>query len=243
MNRLLISVVLLICTTVGYGEADTMKQKLTRAIPGLGAEVEIRKTPFGGIYEVINGTDVLYTNENIDFILQGTLFDIKQNKNLTEESVKDIRKQVLAKIPDTRFINFGDPKAAHEVVVLTDVNCGYCRKLHEQRAKYAKLGIRVRYLLTPVLGESSIEKAISVACSDDPNQALTRAKMGIPIPTISCSAPINENLAIMRSFGIQGTPAIILSDGSLVRGYVPPDNLLQQIMSTEQDSHKESRAE
>ena len=244
MYRLLISIVLLLSfASTGYAELDEIKKKLNQAIPSLPAEIKVRKTPFEGLYEVVSQADVFYTNKNADFILQGTLHDVHHNKNLTEESQKHARHEIIATIPEKRFIDFGDPKARHEIIVMTDVNCGYCRKLHEQRAQYAKLGIKVRYLLTPVLGADSFEKAVSVACAKDPQKSLTRAKMGIPIPTVQCNSEINENLALMQLFGVRGTPAIFLEDGTLVRGYVEPENLMQQIKLSEKDSRKETRAE
>ena len=244
MYRLLISTALLLSfASTGYAELDKIKEKLNQAIPGLPAEIKVRKTPFEGLYEVVSQADIFYTNKNADFILQGALHDVRQNKNLTEEGKKHVRQEIIADIPEERFIDFGDPKARYTMIVMTDVNCGYCRKLHEQRAQYAKLGIKLRYLLTPVLGADSFEKAVSVACAKDPQKSLTRAKMGIPIPAVQCDSAINENLALMQWLGVRGTPAILLEDGTLVRGYVEPQKLMQQIKLSEQDNRKESRAE
>lgn len=204
-----------------------LKNSLGDNFPGT---LEIKETPLKGIYEVVhNKSNVFYTDGSGDFVLQGALIDVKQRKDLTEERLKQARKETLAQVPADRFIEFGDPKAEHEVIVFTDVNCGYCRKLHNQRTRYAKYDIKIRYLLAPVLGPDSTDKATSVWCSDERETVLTAAKMGEAIPTIRCNARLDENLEIMRTFNIRGTPAILLEDGTLLRGYVEPEQLLEQI--------------
>ena len=227
----IITCALLLCATQAAAEEvvveEKLKQSLSNNFPGT---LEISKTPLEGIYEVVHDKrNVFYTDANADFILQGSLIDLKQRIDLTDARLKQSRKETLAEVPADRFIDFGNPKAKHEVVVFTDVNCGYCRKLHNQRAKYAKYDIKVRYLLTPVLGADSTDKATSVWCADDRQSTLTNAKMGKDIPTIRCDARLDENLEIMRAFEIRGTPAILLEDGTLLRGYVEPERLLDQI--------------
>ena len=222
---------LLLCATQAATEEAVMEEKLKHSLSdNFPGTLEISETPLKGIYEVVHDKkNVFYTDANGDFVLQGSLIDVKQRRDLTEVRIKQARKETLAEVPADRFIEFGNPEAKHEIVVLTDVNCGYCRKLHNQRAKYAKYDIKVRYLLTPVLGPDSTDKATSVWCADDRQTALTDAKTGKDIPTIRCDAHLDKNLEIMRTFDIRGTPAILLEDGTLLRGYVEPERLLDQI--------------
>ena len=227
----IITITLLLCVTQAISEGTAVVEKLKRSLSdNFSGTLEINETPLPGIYEVVhNKKSIFYTDENADFIFQGSLIDMKQRKDLTEQRAKQTRQEAIAEVPTDRFIEFGNPKAEHEVVVFTDVNCGYCRKLHNQRVKYAKYDIKVRYLLAPVLGPDSTVKATSVWCADDQQTMLTDAKMGEHIPTIHCDARLDENLEIMKSFDIRGTPAILLEDGTLIRGYVEPENLLRQI--------------
>ena len=227
----IIAVALLLCGTQAATEEAALAEKLKRSLgSNLPGNLEISETPLKGIYEVMHDkSNVFYTDANGDFVLQGSLIDVKQLKNLTDEKLKQIRKATLAEVPADRFIEFGNPEASHEVVVFTDVNCGYCRKLHDQRTRYSKYDIKVRYLLTPVLGPDSSDKATSVWCADDRQTALTDAKMGKDIPTVRCDARLDENLEIMRDFNVRGTPAILLEDGTLLRGYVEPEKLLEEI--------------
>ena len=227
----IITATLLLCAALATAEQRTTEEKLKQSLSGdFPGTLEINETPLKGIYEIVHDKrNIFYTDANAEFVLQGSLIDIKQRKDLTEQRVKQVRQEMITTVPTDRFIEFGDPKAEHEVIVFTDVNCGYCRKLHNQRAKYAKYDIRVRYLLTPVLGPDSTDKATSVWCADDRQTALTAAKAGEDIPMIRCDASLDKNLEIMRAFNIRGTPAILLEDGTLLRGYVEPEYLLDQI--------------
>ena len=236
MYRIFIIIIaLLLCATQAtteeaVSEEEVVKAKLKRSLSdNFPGTLEISETPLQNIYEVVHDNrNIFYTDANANFLLQGPLIDIKQRKDLTEVRLKQTRKETLASVPADRFIEFGNPDAEHEVVVFTDVNCGYCRKLHSQRAKYAKYDIKIRYLLTPVLPDND-DKATSVWCSDERQATLTAAKMGDNIPTIRCDARLDQNLEIMSSFDIRGTPAILLEDGTLLRGYLEPDVLLDQI--------------
>ena len=227
----IIAIAFLLCVTQAAAEESAVEEKLKSSLSNhFPGNLEIRETPLKGIYEVVHDkSNVFYTDANGDFVLQGALIDIKQRKDLTDERLKQARKETLAEVPADRFIEFGNPEAKHEVVVFTDVNCGYCRKLHDQRTRYSKYDIKVRYLLTPVLGPDSRDKATSVWCADDRQTALTDAKMGKDIPTVRCDARLDENLEIIREFNVRGTPAILLEDGTLLRGYVEPEKLLEEI--------------
>jgi thiol:disulfide interchange protein DsbC len=116
--------------------------------------------------------------------------------------------------------------------VFTDVDCPYCRKLHSQIADYNRLGVRVRYLAFPRTGPNTLSwtKAEQVWCSTDRNDALTRAKLGQPLKTKPCANnPVAREYALAQDFALQGTPAIIMPDGELLPGYVPPEVLVEHL--------------
>ena len=231
----IIAVALLLCATQATTEEMAVEEKLKRSLSAnFPGSLEISETPLKGLYEVVhNKSNIFYTDGNGDFILQGSLIDVKQRKDLTQETLevrlKPMRVETLAELPADRFIEFGNPEAKHEVVVFTDVNCGYCRKLHDQRTRYSKYDIKVRYLLTPILSRNSTDKATSVWCADDRQAAMTDAKMGKEIPTVRCDAKLDENVQILQDFNIRGTPAILLEDGTLLRGYKEPEEVLKEI--------------
>ena len=216
----------LLAPPAAAGEKE-IRERLKRALPGAG-ELSIAQTPLPGIYRVIHGTEVFYASEDGRYLMQGSLYDLENGTDLTEASAAEIRKQQLASL-GSRMITFPASNQRYEVTVLTDVTCGYCRRFHNHRRELGDMGITVHYLLTPLLGDKARKDAVSVWCARDRNAALTAAKQGRAVPEKTCETPIESNLRLMESFNVRGTPAIILADGTLIRGYVEPKELLRRL--------------
>ena len=118
--------------------------------------------------------------------------------------------------------------------MFTDVDCSWCRRLHSQIADYNRLGVRVRYLAWPRSGPAteSWVRAENVWCAANKTDALSRAKRGEPVKTASCSAnPVQREWDLGRELGLRGTPGLILPDGELVPGYLPPADLLKHLQA------------
>jgi thiol:disulfide interchange protein DsbC len=145
-----------------------------------------------------------------------------------------VRAQVLAAVPETQMIVFSPKDPKYTVTVFTDVDCGYCRKLHSEMAKYNELGIRVRYVFFPRSGPDteSWAKADAVWCSADRNDALTRAKRGEQITAANCGqTPVAKDYEMGQDFGVRGTPAIVLANGEMLPGYLPPALLIKRLQT------------
>ena len=132
---------------------------------------------------------------------------------------------------DDKRISFGPANAKHTVSVFTDIDCGYCRRMHQQMADYNKAGIRVQYLFFPRagVGSESFDKAVSVWCATDRNKALSDAKAGVALDKKECANPIAEEYALGNKIGVSGTPAVIAADGTQLGGYLPPEQMLQRL--------------
>jgi thiol:disulfide interchange protein DsbC len=117
------------------------------------------------------------------------------------------------------------------VTVFTDIDCGYCRRLHTQMADYNNAGISVEYLFFPRagLGSESFTKAVSVWCAANRNEALTHAKNGDAIENKTCDNPITEEFELGRKIGIAGTPAVIADDGTQIGGYLTPEQMVARL--------------
>lgn len=199
--------------------------------PDLG-EDEIRPSPIAGIYEISLGSRMAYISADGKYLIQGDLYDVESEQNLTEQRRMAARLQSLDKVSESSMIIFGSGDAPHTITVFTDIDCGYCRKLHRQIAEYNNNGIRVRYLFFPRSGPQTESwfKAQEVWCAEDRNMALTQAKAGAVIESDDCGpTPVAEHYELGRSFGIQGTPAIIAETGQLIPGYVAPDELARYL--------------
>ena len=156
--------------------AEKVRQGVARVLPDLQID-EVTLSPVPGLYEVVIGQRLVYVTEDGRYLLQGNLVDLQQQKNLTEPRLNDIKARALSEVSEDSMVIFGPEDAKHTVTVFTDIDCGYCRKLHGEMAKYNDAGIRVRYLFFPRAGvdSSSYRKAVSVWCarsqpSDDRRQ-------------------------------------------------------------------------
>ncbi len=182
----------------------------------------IRPSPIAGLYEVSSGTEIGYVSADGRFYVDGDVFDMSSKHNLTEDKRKQGRLTLLAGLKDSDAIVFS-PKGAveHTVTVFTDVDCVYCRQMHQEIGELNRHGIRVRYLMFPRGGPDteSWGKAESVWCSADRKDALTRAKRGEKLAPGRCETPIAAQYELGRQLGVSGTPGIITETGEFLAGY------------------------
>jgi thiol:disulfide interchange protein DsbC len=190
---------------------------------------QIVPSPVQGLYEVRIGSKVAYVSADGRYLLQGEIIDLDTDLNLTESRREGMRRDVLAGVSEAGMIVFAPAKKpTSTITVFTDVDCGYCRKLHKQIGDYNARGIKVRYMYFPRSGPGteSWTTAEQVACAKDPRVALTRAKLGETLKDKPCQPnPVAKHYEIGRDFGLQGTPAIILESGELIGGYLDPVEL------------------
>lgn len=187
----------------------------------------VRKGPIEGLYEIAYGAQIFYVSADGRFLLQGAFLNTETGENVTEQRRGELIQAELQRIGEERMVIFAADKPEHTVTVFTDIDCGYCRKLHQEVDELNARGITVRYLFFPRSGPGtpSWRKAISVWCADDRQQALTDAKNDKPVATAQCDNPVDEHMELVRGFGLRGTPAIVMEDGSIIPGYVPAEKL------------------
>lgn len=221
--------------------AGTPEARVRDVLKQLSPKVSIDRigpAPVPGFREVVAGGQVVYVSDDGKYLFQGGLLDIAQRKNLAEDAMAKLRSDVLKTLPMKDRIVFaptGTPK--HTVVVLTDIECGYCRKFHNDIAEYTKRGIQVEYMAFPRagIGSADYKKMVSVWCADDRRKALTDAKNDRSIATKSCTNPVNMQYAAGQRMGLEGTPMLLTTDGQFLGGYLPPDALLQRLEKIDQE--------
>lgn len=205
-----------------------VEQALAKALPELKPD-SIKEAPMPGLYEVTAGPNVFYVSQDGRFLLQGKLLDLQAREDLTEPRVAAARLSAIGKIGHDNMIIFAPKGPKYTVSVFTDIDCGYCRKLHSQIEDYKKEGIAVHYLFFPRAGEGSesYKKAVSVWCAKDRNAALTKAKKGETVEDKQCENPVDKQMALARALGANGTPMIVTDGGEILPGYVPPKQLAE----------------
>jgi thiol:disulfide interchange protein DsbC len=208
------------------------REEIAKKIPGGARVEELRATPVAGIWELSRDGDIAYVSADGRYAISGDLIELGSNLNLTEQHRRDLRTRELAAVPESEMLIFAPKDPKYTVSVFTDVDCPYCRKLHAQIAEYNRLGIRVRYLLYPRNGPNTLSwtKAEQVWCSSNRSESLTKAKQGQELKSKACTdTPLARFWALGQKFNVQGTPAIVMADGELISGYMPPDVLLKHL--------------
>ncbi len=196
---------------------------------------QISPAPVDGLWEVRIGSKIAYVSADGRYLVQGEIIDLSNDQNLTESRRESVRRDVLAGVSESGMVVFSPAKPTSTITVFTDIDCGYCRKLHNQIADYNARGIKVRYMYFPRSGPGSESwtKAEQVACAKDRRSALTRSKAGEKLNDKVCEPnPVGEHFNVGRDFGIQGTPAIVLESGELIGGYLDPAELSKYIAET-----------
>lgn len=209
-------------------EMEQIRNALNKLAPGKAPD-SIVKSAMPGFYEVTFGSDIYYVSADARYLLAGTLMDLKDGKNLTEERLGKARLKLISTVDPKSMIIFSPKKekVKHRITVFTDIDCGYCRKLHQEIDEVNKLGIEVRYMFFPRagVGSKSYDKAVSVWCAANRQQALTDSKANKPVPEKKCDNPVDEHMAIVEQLGLTGTPTMVLEDGSMIPGYIPAARL------------------
>ncbi len=201
-------------------------------LPGGVKPEELTATDIPGIYELQRGMEIGYVTADGRYFFSGELHNLKTNANLTEARRSEIRGRLLAAVPAGDMLVFGPEAATYTITVFTDVDCGYCRKLHADLPELNRLGIKVRYLFYPRAGpgSESWKKTENIWCASSRKQALARAMDGERIQSGSCDAgAVARQFELGNKLGVQGTPGIYTPNGHFLPGYLPPAQMLAHV--------------
>lgn len=216
-------------------DAAELKNKLSAM---LGLEInKVNPSAMSGLVELITNQGLFYASADGKFFIQGKLYGLGRTvTNYSEESLAQVRVEGMDTFSDAMIV-YPAKNEKHVITVFTDITCGYCRKMHEQMSDYNDKGITVRYLAYPRSGikdrsgqySEGFKDLRSIWCHENPEEALTKAKMGSSVAQRICDKPIEDEFNFGRQVGVNGTPAIILEGGMMVPGYKEPEALLNII--------------
>lgn len=223
--------------TVPKDIEQAILNRLQGARPDL-AFTDVELSPIEGIYKVkING-QVSFVSANGEFLIAGEMYQLQGNRlvNLQEREREEAsiafepeRAKMLAAVSQDDMVIFKPSEPAKAYVhVFTDIDCGFCRRLHSQIEEFLELGIEVRYLAFPRAGTQSrsAQKLATVWCSEKANDLMTQFKKGQNVPLSPCdTSPVGEQYLLGQQVGVTGTPSIILPSGKIVPGAVSPQYL------------------
>ncbi|MES2682518.1 MAG: DsbC family protein [Pseudomonadota bacterium] len=214
-------------------DAEALKAKLNATMPELQLEA-VRASAIPGLFEVQRGSLFGYVTADGRFLISGDLINLETGEELTEGSRKQMRAELVAALGDQSVAyDPPNPKPETTVTVFVDVDCGYCKKLHDELPSYNALGIGFRYVFFPRAGlGSDSERQLDAAwCSPDRKGAVTRAIHGEKFTVAACATPTKKHYELAAKLGVRGTPMMILPTGEIVNGYVPADRLAERLVA------------
>jgi thiol:disulfide interchange protein DsbC len=206
-----------------HAQEAVLRKNLGDRFPQLKKIDEVRPTGIAGVYELrINGSDILYTDAQGNYLIQGTLIDTKTNKDLTQERIDKLIAINVGALPlkDAFTIVRGNGK--RKLIIFEDPNCGYCKQFERDLQNVDNITIHM--FLYPILGPSSAEKSRAIWCSKDRGKAwmdwMVRDQQPAPANPGCDATALMRNLEIGRGYKITGTPTLVFINGSRVPGAV-----------------------
>jgi thiol:disulfide interchange protein DsbC len=204
-------------------EEAAIRKALAERIPQLGKIDEVSKSPIAGLFEVrVNGTDILYSDAEGNFVVQGSVIDTKTRRNLTEERVDKLTAVDFDTLPIKDAFTMVRGNGKRKVAVFEDPNCGYCKRFERDLA--AVKDVTVYMFLYPVLGADSVEKSKAIWCAKDKSKAwqdwMIRDVAVGSVPANCDSAAVTRNIEYGKKLKITGTPTLLFADGTRVPGAI-----------------------
>ena len=213
-----------------FADEAAIRKAVAERLPDFPPIDEISKTPIPGLYELRIGTDLLYSDERGDHLVQGSLIDTRTKANLTDARIAKLTAIDFASLPLKDAIVWKQGTGARRVAVFADPNCGYCKKF-ERDLQQVK-NVTVYTFLYPVLGGDSPEKSKNVWCAKDATAAWRNWMLDGAAPPRSmgaCETPLQRNLAFGKKYKITGTPAIVFEDGTRIPGAIGAEQIEKQL--------------
>jgi len=211
----------------GADSAQAVTRTFEQRFPGIHVDA-VRVTPMTGIFEVQVGMDLLYTDAQVDYVLQGSMIDAHARRDLTAERLEALQQVAFGSLPLDHAIKQVKGTGARKVAVFEDPNCGYCKQLH--RTLEDVDNVTVYTFLFPILTPDSMTRSRDIWCAADPAKAWKAWMLNGQDPAkAECDTPIQDNLALGRKLNVQGTPALFFADGTRVNGALPLEALKKKL--------------
>jgi len=212
---------ILLCIGVAHGQTEQqLKADLQKK---LGANAKVRSVtpaPVGGLYEVLVGNDVFYTDSTGKYLIQGEIIELATGKNITEQRQADLNRIKWTDLAQANAMKTVRGNGSRQLAVFSDPNCGYCKRLEKSLQQLDNVTIYT-YLI-PILGPDSLQKSKQIWCAADPYKAYMDWMINGTVPNgkSDCATPLDKNMAYAKSYGITGTPTLFFTDGSRFPGAV-----------------------
>lgn len=223
-----LTLLLLASASIAQASEADIQSALQKRVPQLGTIKQVIKSPVPGLYEVVTQDHLFYTDETAQYLIDGGIYDLKNMRNITEERSRKLFAIDFDGLPLKLAVKKVKGKGTRKLAIFTDPNCGFCKKLEHELLRIDNVTL---YLFLYPIFPGSEEKARGVYCSKNQVKAWDDLmQRDIMPPAGKCDFPVSQIMALGRQLKVNGTPALIFSDGTINPGYMPATEL-EKVMS------------
>lgn len=234
LRPLALGAALLACCLGAAAQEVQIKKNIDARLPQLQGVQEVRKTPIPGIYEIrVQDSEIYYTDAKGDYLIQGSVYDLRNQRNLTKEREDLLTAVKWDSLPVKDAITFTRGNGARKLAVFADPNCGYCKKFERDLLKLDNVTVHVFQI--GILSPDSKTKNRAIWCSRDKGQAwldwMVRNTAPAEAAAMCDASAVTRNEAFAKKNKINSTPTLLFEDGSRQAGAIPMEELEQQFAS------------
>lgn len=229
MTKIIALLLFTLLSSAHAGENE-IRQSLQSKFPNLGKIEHVIKTPYAGLYEIVIGDQLLYTDAQGQYLFDGSVIEAKSRRDLTEERRRQLFAIEFDKLPLDLAVKKVKGNGKRKMAYFTDPNCGYCKKLEKELSKVTDVTL---YLFMYPIFQGSDEIVRNVRCASDPVKAWDDLMQnGIAPANATCKTPTDKVMALGKKLRVNGTPNLIFGDGMQVPGYLPAEELEKRLNET-----------
>lgn len=220
----------LLTATAHAGEAE-IRSTIEAKFPGAKVQ-SVGKTSYAGLYEVVlDGPQLAYVDEKANYLFMGSVLDLKNQKNLTEERFQKLTAVKFDTLPLDSAIKVVKGNGSRKIAVFADADCPYCKKFEQELVNVKDITVYTFLFPLDQLHPEAGKKSKQIWCAPDRAKAWEEwmLKGNLPKNDGNCDNPLAKTAELGKKLGIQGTPAIIFADGRRVPGMIPAARLEQML--------------
>lgn len=219
--------------TAGFAIAnpDLVKKEVEKKFPEVKIE-RVTKTIYGGLYEIFAGSEILYTDEKVTFLVLGNLIDAQTRSNITEARMQKLTAIKFDDLPLEQAIKLVRGNGSRRMAIFADPNCGYCKRFEQDVNQLENV---TAYIFTyPILSPDSMTKSKSIWCSPDRLKAWQDQMLRGQAPTAAgtCESPVDKLVALGQRLRINGTPTTFFESGDRVSGAIPKEQIEAKLIAS-----------
>lgn len=191
----------------------------------IGPVDQVNKSPIPGLYEVVTGDHIFYTDKTAQYLIDGSMFDLKARRNITQARSQQLFAIDFSKLPFDIAVKKVKGNGSRKMAYFTDPDCGWCKKLEHDLQNVTDVTLYL-FISTYIGGNDSAEKAQAIWCSADRVKAWDDLMLnGVQPAPGKCNAPTAQVMELGSKLRVNGTPALIFANGVINPGYMPAAEL------------------